>query len=459
MRFSGKQKQFLKLFTVIGGLLAPLAVSAQPTISNATFNQESNGTGGSRVVVNYDLATTNGNSTVELQYSADGGATFAYTPITVSGDVGAGITPGTGKSIQWTISTDRPNETLATSAFRLVAEDSAALVSITNAGFEADAQADGFLSLTAPPGWSAINAGTLDGTTRVVGTLNPNTTDHYNIVSPGQQTPEGRRVGLVFLADGASTVQSGLVQTLGTNLAPNTRYRLSVAIGNIDEGTANFGYFDLRGFPGYQVNLLAGANAVAADNSSLTGLIADGDYGLSQTEVFVGNSHAGLGQPLTIELVNLNLQFPANLPGIEVNFDDVRLRVGGVASTSTGILETVPPTNGTPMVPATAAAAPIAIPFSGAADSGSGISLVELWYRTGSGNWTNSGLVVNSASGSFSFTPPGVAPSNYGNYFIQLVAQDSAGNRSTEPSGTTGTGQGTVLFDAATSVTDWKVLN
>lgn len=116
------------------------------------------------------------------------------------------------------------------------------------------------------------------------------------------------------------------------------------------------------------------------------------------------------------------------------------------------------PTTGTAMPPATAIAAPIVIPFDGAADASSGIAFVELWVRfdDGSSAWTNTGLTVPAGSGFFGFTPPGAPPDNHGVYYFDLVAQDNAGNRSAEPSGTTGVGDGATTFDT-TKMDGWFV--
>jgi len=109
--------------------------------------------------------------------------------------------------------------------------------------------------------------------------------------------------------------------------------------------------------------------------------------------------------------------------------------------------------------PAMASMLPITIPFSGAMDTLSSVAGVELWYRfdDGSSSWTNSGLTVNADSGSFDFTPPGMTPDYFGTYFFELVAEDAAGNRSAEPSGTAGNGSGTTNFAPPASVVEWEM--
>jgi len=129
----------------------------------------------------------------------------------------------------------------------------------------------------------------------------------------------------------------GLTQILAETLQPNTTYTLSVEVGNIASGIGPppcdvAGFFDLDGFPGYQVQLLAGGVVVAQDNDSLHGAIPEGEFRLSTVMMTTGTTHAQLGQPLEIRLINLNLiETPAD-PGIEVDFDDVRMNATPVAS-------------------------------------------------------------------------------------------------------------------------------
>lgn len=437
------------LIALAAALSLTTFAAAIPALSNVSFTQQSDGAGGTEVVVNYDLVSSNGACAVELLLSTNGGATFPISAAGATGDVGAAIAPGVGKSITWPIAAQFPAQTLASAAFLIAAEDSAASLAIANADFETDAQADGFLTLFAPTGWSTY--GPIDGGQNVVGTLNSNGTTHFVPRPPGEVN-----CGLVFL-NAPGDAEAGLQQTLGSVLESSARYRLTSLVGNIDEGTANFGYFDLTGFPGYRVDLRAGANPVASDNNTLDGTIPEGEYRTSVVEALVGAGHPGIGQALTIRLVNLDIPGTVADPGIEVDFDDIELRVAGAGSSLAGVLETVAPTAGTSTPPASASSAPFAIPFSGASDASS-VASVELWYRAASGTWINSGLTVAGTSGSFNFTPPGVAPANNGDYHFDLVAEDTRGNRSPEPSGSSGTGQGTTNFDTSAGVRNWQSL-
>lgn len=118
-----------------------------------------------------------------------------------------------------------------------------------------------------------------------------------------------------------------MVQTLSDPLLPNTTYTLDVEIGNIAAGTSvSNDFFELSGFPGYRVELLAGGEMIAQDNNSLAGTIPDGEFATSTIEFTTGDDHDQLGETLGIRLVNLNQIDPAH-PGsdLEVDFDDIRL--------------------------------------------------------------------------------------------------------------------------------------
>ena len=142
---------------------------------------------------------------------------------------------------------------------------------------------------------------------------------------------EGARVGIAFDFAGNDVGNGGgeygFVQTLAAVLAANTRYDLSVGIGNIASGNSlASGFFNLDGFPGYRVDLLAGDEVIASDNNTLAGTIPEGEFRLSTVSFTTGVSHARLGEALAIRLVNLNVldpTFPA--ADLEVDFDNVQL--------------------------------------------------------------------------------------------------------------------------------------
>jgi hypothetical protein len=203
----------------------------------------------------------------------------------------------------------------------------ASFLPVANPGFEAESVANGFVVLGAPVGWTPYQPGELDGVSDVVGLLNPTGTLHF----PGGAA-EGRNVAVVFLG-GAATGEAGLQQTLSATLEAGNRYDLEVEVGNIASGTANFGFFNLDGFPGYRVDLMAGSTVLASDANSLVGSLAEGTFARSTVSFVVPAAHPALGSPLGIRLVNLNQPGTGSAPGIEVNFDGVSLEVTPVPET------------------------------------------------------------------------------------------------------------------------------
>jgi formylglycine-generating enzyme required for sulfatase activity len=78
--------------------------------------------------VTYDLETVGDIAvTVSLFLSTDSGATYPNLCATVSGDVGAGVLPGTGKHIVWDAGTDFPGFSSMTCRLRVTADDAANL--------------------------------------------------------------------------------------------------------------------------------------------------------------------------------------------------------------------------------------------------------------------------------------------------------------------------------------------
>ncbi|MDX1932549.1 MAG: hypothetical protein SFU56_08085 [Capsulimonadales bacterium] len=216
-------------------------------------------------------------------------------------------------------------------------------VSIVNQGFEANAVANGTFPVLTPTGWSILDPGNiLDGALDAVGIVNPTGTTFY----PGG-VPEGSNAALIYLGGDIGGTPVSLSQTLSATLRANTVYTLNVHVGNIASGTGlppfdTFGFFNLTGFPGYRVQLLAGGMVLAEDDNTLAGSIPDGTFALSSIRAVIGNEHQMLGQALEIRLTNLNrAQTPEN-PGIEVNFDNVRLDASAAAPEPASLLLVVP---------------------------------------------------------------------------------------------------------------------
>lgn len=216
----------------------------------------------------------------------------------------------------------------------------AALVNIVNAGFEDNyfgsnlpevfngvVPATAFPVGPAPNGWNAY--GSVGGSSSI-GILNPGTLENDGATFFTNGAAEGNNVALTFNSNEAGGAEFGIEQILTASLQANTQYILSFAIGNIASGIStvapfsSFGSFDLNGFPGYRVDLLAGGVVIASDNNTL--LPNEGEFIYRQISATIGVADALIGQTLGIRLVNLNRQDQASLNSdLEVDFDDIRL--------------------------------------------------------------------------------------------------------------------------------------
>lgn len=200
---------------------------------------------------------------------------------------------------------------------------SGAPIPVLNHGFEANAAAANTFRVLVPAGWALYDpAGIIDQGNDAVGVLNPTGSTFF----PGG-VPEGMNAALVYLATDVGDGPAGLRQVLGAVLQAETRYTLRVEVGNIASGFGdpnNF-FYDLDGFPGYQVALVAGGEVIAMDDNTLGGAIPEGEFRTSTVRVDIGAAHPRLGQTLQIRLIHLNIPGTAAEPGIEVDFDNVRL--------------------------------------------------------------------------------------------------------------------------------------
>ena len=189
------------------------------------------------------------------------------------------------------------------------------MVTILNPGFENPPLEDGDISFSTPPGWELFDPGGLIPLqTNSVGVWNPTVSNHPDGV------PEGENVGFIFLGDPIGSGTVALTQTLTDTLEANTQYTLSVEVG---DPLPNPGSSALDGFPGYEIQLLAGDTVLASDNNSLN--ITEGDFGTSVISFTVPEDHPNLGEALEIRLFNL-----LEDEGEIVNFDDVRLELSGI---------------------------------------------------------------------------------------------------------------------------------
>ncbi|HEV57077.1 MAG TPA: hypothetical protein ENN87_06215, partial [Phycisphaerales bacterium] len=72
--------------------------NSNPVVSNVTASQRTDGSG--KVDIRYNLADADGDKcTVTVQVSNDDGATWTVVATSLSGAIGANISPGTGKVI------------------------------------------------------------------------------------------------------------------------------------------------------------------------------------------------------------------------------------------------------------------------------------------------------------------------------------------------------------------------
>ena len=224
---------------------------------------------------------------------------------------------------------------------------SAAPLAVVNHGFEDITGQTVFNEFTfgTPAGWVQYDPnGLIDDVAGFSGgffpgTLQPNGVDFFS-----QTAPEGDRVAILFNEQATGGAgEYGFEQTLSATLQANTNYTLTVEVGDIDSGVATNGaFFDLEGFPGYRIDLLAGGAVIASDNNSLAGSLIEGIFSTATVSIDIGAAHAALGQNLGIRLVNLNN--PQGPSDLEVDFDDVQLTAteisepGVVALAMLGIL-------------------------------------------------------------------------------------------------------------------------
>jgi len=225
---------------------------------------------------------------------------------------------------------------------------SAAAVAVTNPGFEdlylgsnlppqygGDVPTGSFPTGPAPAGWTAYYA---SGATPAmfIGVLNPGTTADHAPNPPcfPDGAPEGDNVVLLYADGDAGGGEYGVVQTLGATLQAQTAYTLSVRVGDIASCAGLVppytDFFDLDGFPGHRVQLLAGGVVVAEHSAALA--IGEGEWQRVEATLVTGSTHPQLGQPLAIRLVNRHQPDVPGVSGLEVDFDDVRLEAISVAA-------------------------------------------------------------------------------------------------------------------------------
>ncbi len=216
----------------------------------------------------------------------------------------------------------------------------AAPIFIENHSFEADFAAPGTFPTGNVTGWDVLDPFDVllplgDGQD-AIGVLNPTTSTFFD----PDAAPDGDNVALIYLSDDIGQGPVSLTQELGATLQANTVYTLQVEVGNIASGfgTGPFAdtFFDLDGFPGYAVSLYAGGQLLDEDVNTL--VIEEGEFLTSTVQVVIGDNHDQLGQHLEIRLTNLNLEDDPEDPGIEVDFDNVRLDAAPIPEPAVAVL-------------------------------------------------------------------------------------------------------------------------
>lgn len=215
---------------------------------------------------------------------------------------------------------------------------SAAPLTVVNAGFEdtTGQSVTNEFTFGTPAGWtfhdpnSILQPGGVGGGF-FPGTLQPNGVDFFN-----GPAPEGSKVGILFNSEGRDAGEYGFQQILTDTVQANTRYELSVEVGNIASGNVTNGdFFNLDGFPGYRVDLFAidqfmNETILIQDLDTL--IIPEAEFALSIISIDIGAGHSAIGDSLGIRLVNLNeTRGVAGPPDLEVDFDDVRLNATAIS--------------------------------------------------------------------------------------------------------------------------------
>jgi formylglycine-generating enzyme required for sulfatase activity len=102
-------------------LANPALTNQPPEVTNVIAQQRE---GTMLVDVTYDVNDPDGDPmTVSLRLSEDGGQSFVIGCVTVSGDVGSGVTSGSGKQIEWDAGVDYPEHVGDEYVVKVIADD------------------------------------------------------------------------------------------------------------------------------------------------------------------------------------------------------------------------------------------------------------------------------------------------------------------------------------------------
>ncbi|MEI6915475.1 MAG: discoidin domain-containing protein, partial [Armatimonadota bacterium] len=192
--------------------------------------------------------------------------------------------------------------------------------------------------------------------------------------------------------------------------------------------------------PTGSISINSGAEGCYSRNVTLTLSAADiGDSGLWQMRFSNDNTIWSPWQAYATT-ANWTLASGAGVRTVYAQFADTACNTSSSTSDSINLLDVMPPLAGASTPPTSVTTDTIAVPYSGASDSESGLKQVELWFKKeAAGVWTNSGVTSMAGSGTFDFTPA----NGSGRYYFDLVVEDNAGNRS---AAATGNGDGLTIF-------------
>ena len=108
------------MLALLFGTLSAYAASP-PVVSNVRAAQR---TGSKLVDIYYDVTDVDGGTElIQMQVSGDGGLTYTIPCVTLSGDVGSGVTLGTNKHIVWNAGVDWNGQFVASTKVRVAASD------------------------------------------------------------------------------------------------------------------------------------------------------------------------------------------------------------------------------------------------------------------------------------------------------------------------------------------------
>ena len=114
-------KTFHSVLAASVALFATATQGAPPVVSNITASQRS---GTKLVDIYFSVTDADGDAqTIQVQVSADGGLTYTIPCVTLSGDVGSGVTVGSGKHIVWNAGADWNGQFVASTKVRVTAYD------------------------------------------------------------------------------------------------------------------------------------------------------------------------------------------------------------------------------------------------------------------------------------------------------------------------------------------------